>query len=97
METETEEREGSYLLQEIRRGSFSRTVSLPDGLESEKAQAHFENGMLELRIPKAEQVKPRQIRITPTTNGQASTDSSTESGATTGPTTAGPTSPGNTE
>jgi HSP20 family protein len=97
METETEEREGSYLLQEIRRGSFSRTVSLPDGLESEKAQAHFENGMLELRIPKAEQVKPRQIRITPTANGQGSTASSTESGGTADPTTTGPSSPRNSE
>jgi HSP20 family protein len=63
--------EGSYLVQEIRRGSFSRSVSLPTGLEPDKASATFEHGVLRLSIPKAEQVKPRQIRITPVSNGHA--------------------------
>ena len=62
---ETRSEEGSYLVQEIRRGTFSRSVTLPNGLEPDKATATFENGMLSLRIPKAEQVKPRQIRISP--------------------------------
>jgi HSP20 family protein len=64
--------EGSYLVQEIRRGTFSRSVTLPNGLEPDKAEATFENGILRLRIPKAEQVKPRQIKIAPVTesNGQ---------------------------
>jgi HSP20 family protein len=61
--------EGSYVLQEIRRGSFSRTVSLPSGLEPDKARATFENGILRLEIPKAEQLKPRQIKISPVSNG----------------------------
>lgn len=61
--------EGSYVLQEIRRGSFSRTVSLPTGLEADKATATFENGILHLEIPKAEQVKPRTIKISPVSNG----------------------------
>jgi len=61
--------EGSYVLQEIRRGSFSRSVALPTGLEPDKANATFENGILRLEIPKAEQVKPRQIRISPVSNG----------------------------
>jgi HSP20 family protein len=56
--------EGSTLFSEIRRGSFSRTMSLPAGLEPDKAKATFEDGVLTLRIPKAEQVKPRQIKIT---------------------------------
>jgi HSP20 family protein len=63
--------EGSYLVQEIRRGSFSRSVTLPTGLEADKATASFENGVLRLSIPKAEQVKPRQIKITPVSNGHA--------------------------
>jgi HSP20 family protein len=63
--------EGSYLVQEIRRGSFSRSVTLPNGLEPDKATATFEHGMLKLRIPKAEQVKPRQIRISPITDASA--------------------------
>ena len=56
--------DGSMLLQEIRRGRFTRTLSLPAGLDPDKATATFEDGILTLRIPKAEQVKPRQIKIT---------------------------------
>lgn len=67
--------EGSYVLQEIRRGSFSRTVTLPTGLEPEKANATFENGILRLEIPKAEQVKPRQIKISAVSNGNGSRSS----------------------
>ena len=63
--------EGSYVVQEIRRGSFSRSVTLPNGLETDKANATFENGILRLEIPKAEQVKPRQIKISSMSNGHA--------------------------
>lgn len=63
--------EGETLFAEIRRGSVSRTISLPKGLEPDKASATFENGVLNLRIPRAEASKPRQIRISPTTDGQA--------------------------
>jgi HSP20 family protein len=68
--SERREGDGDYLLQEIRRGEFSRSLTLPTGLEPDKATASFDNGVLTLRVPKAEQVKPRQIRIAPTTNGQ---------------------------
>ena len=61
--------EGSYVLQEIRRGSFSRTVTLPNGLEPDKATATFEHGILRLEIPKAEQLKPRQIKISAVSDG----------------------------
>ena len=73
---ERTEGEGETLLQEIKRGSTSRSISLPTGLEPDKATATFELGVLTLRIPKAEAVKPRQIRISPTTDGQAQTASS---------------------
>jgi len=63
--------EGAYVLQEIRRGNFSRSVTLPNGLEPDKASATFEHGILRLEIPKAEQVKPRQIKISPVSNGHA--------------------------
>ena len=61
--------EGSYVLQEIRRGNFSRSVTLPTGLEPDKATATFEHGILRLEIPKAEQVKPRQIKISAVSDG----------------------------
>jgi HSP20 family protein len=57
-------KEGSLLLAEIRRGRFTRTLSLPEGLEPDNATATFEDGVLTLRIPRAEQLKPRQIKIT---------------------------------
>lgn len=69
--SERKEGEGDYLVQEIRRGELSRSISLPSGLEPDRAEASFDNGVLTLRIPKAEQVKPRQIRINATTNGHA--------------------------
>lgn len=67
--SESREGEGEYLVREITRGSFVRTISLPNGLEADKAEATFENGVLLLRIPKVEQVKPRQIRISAVSNG----------------------------
>ena len=68
--TERSEESGSYLVHEIRGGSVSRSVTLPEGLEADRAEATFENGVLTLRVPRAEQVKSRQIRITPTTEGR---------------------------
>lgn len=66
-EADEREDEGDYLVHEIRRGSVSRTIALPTGYEADKAAASFDAGVLTLTIPKAEQLKPRQIRITPQT------------------------------
>src|SRR4051794_5490025 len=63
--SEREEDQGGWVVREIARGSVMRTVTLPTGLEHDKAEATFEHGVLTLRFPKAEQVKPRQIRIQP--------------------------------
>jgi HSP20 family protein len=68
--TETESGEGETLVREIRRGAVSRVVTLPAGLEADKATATFEHGVLHLTLPRAEAVKPRQIRISPTIDGQ---------------------------
>jgi Hsp20/alpha crystallin family len=50
---------------------MSRAITLPSGLEADKASATFENGVLRLSFPRAEAVKPRQIRISPTIDGQS--------------------------
>ena len=63
---ERREGEGEYLVRRSAAAPFSRSVSLPTGLEPDKATATFEHGVLTLRIPRAEEVKPRQIRISPT-------------------------------
>jgi HSP20 family protein len=69
--TERTDDQGDWLVREISHGSMMRTVTLPTGLEADKAEATFEHGVLKLRIPKAEQVKPRQIQIRPVTSGEA--------------------------
>jgi HSP20 family protein len=60
---ENEVKEKDYLRQERRYGSFTRTVSLPDGLKADKADASFQNGVLTLKIPKSEEVKPKTIQV----------------------------------
>jgi HSP20 family protein len=52
-----------YLYRERRYGSFNRTLQLPVRVQGDRADATFTDGVLTLRIPKAEEVKPRQIRI----------------------------------
>ncbi len=63
LEDEHEEDEQGYLVREIRRGSFARSVALSSDLDIEHANASFDNGVVTLTIPKAEQAKPRRIPI----------------------------------
>lgn len=44
-------------------GSFSRSLTLPDGIDAEKVHAEFENGVLEVTIPKPEARKPHKVAI----------------------------------
>jgi len=87
-ESEEKNDQGEVLVREIRRGSMSRSITLPTGLEPDKANATFENGVLRLDIPVAETVKPRQIRISPTTDGQALSSGTRQDEATNGTETA---------
>jgi HSP20 family protein len=59
-----------YLYRERRYGSFSRSLQLPVRVQGDQAKATFNDGVLILSIPKAEEVKPKQIRIE--ANGGAS-------------------------
>jgi HSP20 family protein len=65
VQTESESEEGRrYRLRERRYRAFSRSLTLPTMVDSDKASAEFENGMLLLTIPKAEESKPKQITVT---------------------------------
>ena len=44
-------------------GSFSRSLTLPDGVDPDGIQAQFDRGVLEVRIPKPEERKPRRVEI----------------------------------
>jgi HSP20 family protein len=62
-------KQDQYLYRERRFGSFNRTVQLPVRVQGDQANAQFVDGILTLTIPKAEEVKPRQIRINANGNG----------------------------
>ena len=61
---ESEIERESYLRRERRFGSCCRSVTLPGGLEAEKAEADYTDGVLTLTFPKAEEVKPKTIKVT---------------------------------
>jgi HSP20 family protein len=56
-------RRDQYLYRERRYGTFHRQLQLPVRVQGDAANATFENGELRLSIPKAEEVKPRQIQV----------------------------------
>jgi len=56
--------DANYLLAERPSGKFHRVISLPTPLNSSKVVAELENGVLTLEIPKAEEAKPKTIKIT---------------------------------
>jgi HSP20 family protein len=64
-ETEVEDKveKGNYIRQERRHGSFERSLQLPDGLVTDKAEATFRDGVLTLKVPKSEAAKPKTIKV----------------------------------
>jgi HSP20 family protein len=60
---ETEEKQATYHIREQRSGSFERSLMLPTDVKADKASANFENGILTIAMPIAEEVKPRSITI----------------------------------
>src|ERR1041385_1883803 len=53
---ETDDGQRNYYRREITYGAYSRSFSLPVSVDSDKAEANFDNGMLHLKLPKAESV-----------------------------------------
>jgi HSP20 family protein len=60
---EHEERKEGYYRVERASGSFTRSLTLPDGVDPDRVRASFDRGVLEVRIPKPEQRKPRKVTI----------------------------------
>jgi HSP20 family protein len=60
---EHDQRERGFYRLERQFGKFSRTLTLPDGIDGEQIKASFTNGVLEVWIPKPEERKPRRIPI----------------------------------
>jgi HSP20 family protein len=61
---EQEEEKSEYYRRERRYGTFQRVLTLPARVDSEKAEATFEDGVLDLHLPKAAEVRPKTIKVT---------------------------------
>jgi HSP20 family protein len=61
---EREHQEGNYLMRERRAGSFYRALRLPDTVDSDKAQPHYESGVLSITFPRMESKKAKRLQIT---------------------------------
>jgi HSP20 family protein len=60
----TEKAEGDRFYRYERRfGSFERSIGLPQGVKEDEIKADYKDGVLEIRVPKPEQAKPRRIQI----------------------------------
>ena len=61
--SETETKENQYSRIERSYGSFQRSFTLPHTVKSDKIEASYENGILTVTVPKADEVKPKQIEV----------------------------------
>lgn len=62
-EQSEERKESDYRLFERRYGRFQRSFTVPPTVRGDRCEARYENGVLTLRLPKAEEAKPRRIRV----------------------------------
>ncbi|HXD11079.1 MAG TPA: Hsp20 family protein [Anaerolineales bacterium] len=56
--------ENEYLLRELPNGSFKRTLRLPAAIEADSVEAKISDGILTLKLPKAESARPKRIQVT---------------------------------
>jgi HSP20 family protein len=63
MKAEQEEKGKTYHVRERRVGSFARSITLPTTVDADKIEARYEDGVLKLRLPKAEEARPKRIEI----------------------------------
>lgn len=61
--TELEDKHEGYYRLERSTGAFARSLTLPEGIDAGAVTASFDNGVLEVRVPKPEQAKPQRVQI----------------------------------
>ncbi len=60
---ESESREKGYIIKERRTGSFHRSLRLPDRFDPDKAESDYENGVLTVHLPKAEEKRAKRLAV----------------------------------
>ncbi len=58
-----EEKTEKFVRREFHEGSFSRSFTLPNTVDAANVKADYKNGILEVRIPKREEAKPREVEV----------------------------------
>ena len=62
-EKEEKDKNKSVVFSERKFGSFSRSIAMPDGINTDEIKANFKKGILNINIPKEKSVKPKKIQI----------------------------------
>ena len=62
-DNENEDEKGTWLVREHKHFTYYRSVRLPSEVQADKAEAEYKNGVLNLTLPKAEEVKPKSIPV----------------------------------
>jgi len=75
-----ERKNGQYRIERAS-GRFARSLTLPEGVEPESVRAHFDKGVLEVRIPKPAERKPHRVQIQ--VNGTAGSEQPVVEGSST--------------
>ena len=75
---EYDRKEKGYFRIERSFGTFSRSLTLPDGIDPDKIEAAFHDGVLDVTIPKPEQRKPRRIAVAGNGDGPATIEGSSK-------------------
>lgn len=63
VKSDNEVKDNQYHLRERRYGTFARSITLPTRIKGDAIEASYQNGVVTLRLPKAEEVKPKRISI----------------------------------
>jgi HSP20 family protein len=60
---EEKKEEKDYFYREMAYGKFSRTITLPEGVDADKVKANYKNGVLEITMPAPKQITGKKIQI----------------------------------
>jgi len=62
-EEKKEEEKGEYFFRETSYGAFERTITLPEGVDTDKVHASYKNGVIEVTMPVKEAARPKKVTI----------------------------------